>query len=104
MAGGFFVQFMPWPTGLAAAQEAAQDSAQEEMAGRLETTVGGPRSVSRLIEEGLRPEDSPPEKGPNSPATSATRPTASCLKLPSPEARSIALGAPSRYRWQQWLS
>lgn len=47
-AGGLFVQLMPGD-----ATEAARDA----MAERLEATIGGIRSVSRLIEEGLQPED-----------------------------------------------
>ncbi len=85
-AGGLFVQLMPKPASGApgpgreeaaaagaagpraaaggpaagrrrAVAEGTASTGQDEMVERLETTIGGIASVSRLIERGLRPED-----------------------------------------------
>jgi molecular chaperone Hsp33 len=51
-AGGILVQLLPAATG-----KGMGEGGQAAMAARLESTIGGIRSISRLIEEGLRPED-----------------------------------------------
>lgn len=72
-AGGLFVQIMPGSEEEDTAKRAGvgsrqsiggtggarprRDSAQAAVARRLEETIGGIKSVSRLIEKGLRPED-----------------------------------------------
>ena len=57
-AGGLFVQLMPRPADLqGGGGDEEVEAAHEGLAERLETTIGGMKSVSRLIEAGLRPED-----------------------------------------------
>ncbi len=56
-AGGLFVQLMPRSGDDVDWEEDETEAAQAALVERLEAGIGGMKSVSRLVEQGLRPED-----------------------------------------------
>ncbi|MCL6581834.1 MAG: Hsp33 family molecular chaperone HslO [Firmicutes bacterium] len=56
-AGGFFLEVLPAPDRSAEPGAAADEPDLDEKVGRLEAAVGRLESVSRLIDQGLGPED-----------------------------------------------